>query len=241
MNKTILFLKTMLVRMAGSRSCPIHSVKVWHKHFKSLKMDNKYATLDNFLNNPGLQHLAREIFLNINSVNSLQACQEINQSSKQIFETPLFWLKKFVQRGLSKKNQEDWMKVIQSAKNSDKENHLLLFFKWTFQTKRMVDLPCYTNPIVQDDFRNQIFQSARDNNLEIVKILAPLTDNPNAPVKHGWTPIMQAAYHGHSEIVKILAPLTDDPNTPDKDGKTPIHLAVCMEAITRGIQKLSNY
>ena len=94
-------------------------------------MDNKFATLENFLNNPGLQHLAEEIFVNINSVNSLEACQEINQSSKEIFETPFFWLKKFVQRGLSKKNQEDWMKVIQSAKNSDKEKHLLLFFKWT--------------------------------------------------------------------------------------------------------------
>ena len=230
MNKTILFLKTMLVRMAGSRSCPIHSVKVWHKHFKSLKMDNKYATLDNFLSNPGLQHLAKEIFLNINSVNSLQACQEINQFSKQIFENPLFWLKKFVQRGLSKKNQEDWMKVIQSAKNSDKEKHLLLFFKWTFQTKRMVDLPCYTSPIVQDDFQKKIYMAAKEGNIEIVKILAPLTDNPNAaPVwNDGQTPIYWAAVRGHTEIVKILAPLTDNPNSSsDYYGETPINWAAC--------------
>ena len=99
-------------------------------------MDNKYATLDNFLNNPGLQHLAKEIFLNINSVNSLQACQEINQFSKQIFENPLFWLKKFVQRGLSKNNQEEWRITIQSEKNSEKEKHVTSYLKWAMKKKK---------------------------------------------------------------------------------------------------------
>ena len=193
-------------------------------------MDNKFATLENFLNNPGLQHLAEEIFVNINSVNSLEACQKINQSSKEIFETPFFWLKKFIQRGLSKKNQEDWMKVIQSAKNSDKEKHLLLFLKWTYQTKRMVDLLCYTSPKVQNDFQNKIYMAAKEGNTEIVKILAPLTDNPNAaPVwNDGQTPIYWAAVRGHTEIVKILAALTDNPNaSSDYFGETPINWAAC--------------
>ena len=55
---------------------------------------------------------------------------------------------------------------------------------------------------------------------EIVKFLAPLTDNPNAPNKYGWTPLYWAAYYGYTEIVKTLAPLTDNPNAPE-DGKTP--------------------
>ena len=42
--------------------------------------------------------------------------------------------------------------------------------------------------------------------LEIVKILAPLTDNPNAPNECGQTPIYWATQYGHTEIVKILAP-----------------------------------
>ena len=41
---------------------------------------------------------------------------------------------------------------------------------------------------------------------EIVKILAPLADNPNAPNNNGRTPIHWAARYGHTEIVKILTP-----------------------------------
>ena len=52
-------------------------------------------------------------------------------------------------------------------------------------------------------------------NTEIVEILAPLTDNPNAPNKLGDTPIHVAACNGSLEIVKILAPLTDNPNAPN--------------------------
>ena len=39
---------------------------------------------------------------------------------------------------------------------------------------------------------------------EFVKLLAPLTENPNAPDKCGMTPIHYATYYGHTEIVKIL-------------------------------------
>ena len=63
---------------------------------------------------------------------------------------------------------------------------------------------------------------------EIVKILAPLTANPNAPNNNGYTPIGAAVLFGHTEIVKILAPLTDNPNAPNKDGDTPIHLATLL-------------
>ena len=60
---------------------------------------------------------------------------------------------------------------------------------------------------------------------EIVKILAPLADNPNAPDKDGLTPIHAAADNGHTEIVNILAPLTANPNAADRNGDTPIHFA----------------
>ena len=64
----------------------------------------------------------------------------------------------------------------------------------------------------------------------IVKILVPLTDNPNAPNKIGDTPIHKAAEYGHTEIVKILAPLTDKPNAQNKAGITPIYQAAQAEA-----------
>ena len=64
-----------------------------------------------------------------------------------------------------------------------------------------------------------------DSQTEIVKILAPLTDNPNVPDKNGDTPIHRAAARGYAEIIKILAPLTANPNAPDKEGKTPLDMA----------------
>ena len=61
-----------------------------------------------------------------------------------------------------------------------------------------------------------------NENTETVKILFPLTDNPNAPDNNGQTPIYWAAFNGQTEIVKILAPLTDNPNAHDNTGQTPI-------------------
>ena len=52
----------------------------------------------------------------------------------------------------------------------------------------------------------QNYLAAQEGHAEIVKILAPLTDNPNAPDEYGITPIYWAEHNGHSEIVKILTP-----------------------------------
>ena len=79
--------------------------------------------------------------------------------------------------------------------------------------------------MLQTYVRTPIFSAASNGHTEIVKILAPLTDNPNAPDYLGRTPIYRAAYKGHTEIVKILSPLTDNPNAPNEDGNTQIHWA----------------
>ena len=72
-------------------------------------------TFEKILNTAGLQDIAEKIFGYLN-VKDLENCQEINQSSKKILDNPMFWLRKF--RGLSKENQDDWTKVIQSMKIS---------------------------------------------------------------------------------------------------------------------------
>ena len=43
--------------------------------------------------------------------------------------------------------------------------------------------------------------AAGEGHVEIVKILAPLTVDPNAPENDGDTPIHLAAQLGHTEIV----------------------------------------
>ena len=60
---------------------------------------------------------------------------------------------------------------------------------------------------------------------DIVEILAPLCDNPNAPNPEGWTPILVATNFGRTDIVQILAPLTENPNAPNAFGLTPIQKA----------------
>ena len=66
-----------------------------------------------------------------------------------------------------------------------------------------------------------IHYAAKNGYTEIVKILAPLTDSPNAPNNTGKTPIYWAALKGHEEIVKILAPFTGNPNAPNNYADTP--------------------
>ena len=74
--------------------------------------------METIIKNPGIQHLAENVFWNLN-VEDLKICAQINQSCKQILENPMFWLKKF--RNISKENYKDWIKVIKLEKNSDKK------------------------------------------------------------------------------------------------------------------------
>ena len=84
------------------------------------------SPLEKILNNPGLVHLAENIFGNLMQWRGQQAsrrrlkrhlevCRNINQSSKEILDNPMFWLRKFGR--LSKENQTDWIKVLNSEKN----------------------------------------------------------------------------------------------------------------------------
>ena len=81
------------------------------------------------MKNPGLQHIIENVFLNLD-YEDLLACQLINNYCKGIIENPMFWLKKWRMRGLSKKNEKDWAKVIQNTKdNPNEEIDALLYIK----------------------------------------------------------------------------------------------------------------
>ena len=73
------------------------------------------SPLEKILNNPGLVHLTENIFGNLADV---EVWRDINRSSREILNNPMFWLRKF--GSLSKENQKDWINVIESVKNSDK-------------------------------------------------------------------------------------------------------------------------
>ena len=65
--------------------------------------------MDTILNTPGLLHLAEKIFDNLADEDT-KICRNVNESSKQILDDPIFWLRKF--KSLSKENRKNWMKDI---------------------------------------------------------------------------------------------------------------------------------
>ena len=65
-------------------------------------------------------------------------------------------------------------------------------------------------------------------NIDIVKIVAPLSSTPNSFVNENgtnWTPIYYATICQSKEIVKFLSSLTKSPNAADINEWTPIHAA----------------
>ena len=188
--------------------------------------------MEKIINNPGLQHLAENIFWNL-GVEDLKICAQINQSCKIFLQNPIFCLRKF--EHLSKENQKDWIKCIQSVNDSDKGVAIISYLQWNFK-KNVVNFPCYTSPAIQDEFRKKILESCKqdssdqeDQDTEFIKILAPLTNNPNpTDEKSGRTAMYWAACSRRTDIVKILVPFIDDPLAPDIFGDTPIHMAAIM-------------
>ena len=145
------------------------------KNYNRQDMISETSLMEKILDNPGVVHLAENIFGNLYEEN-LEVCVQINQSSKQIVTNPIFYLRKFT--ALSKDNQNDWMKVLKSVKNSEKEKAIISYLQWNLKEDALVDLvvtdnqtfkdssnlssirspvdlPCYSCPAVQDDFREK--------------------------------------------------------------------------------------
>ena len=99
------------------------------------------------IQNPGLEHITEMILFNLN-FEGLKKCQNLNKSIKKTLEDPMFWLRKWrTQRGLSKKNYNDWEwditpdKAIELTKNTIVDANDRLFF-----------LFYYSNPLANLNF-----------------------------------------------------------------------------------------
>ena len=55
--------------------------------------------MEKILNNPGLVHLAENIFENLDH-EKLEICRQINQSSSKLLANPIICLRKFILNGI---------------------------------------------------------------------------------------------------------------------------------------------
>ena len=192
--------------------------------------------LEIILNNPGLQHIAENILCNL-KYDDLEVCKSVNESWKKVLDEPMFWLKIFIRRGLSMKDQLDWSKAIQLTKRTSLENNVLSYLKNSSKNQRVVNLPCYIDEKIVSNskklikkyhkpFNNpnsrKIFDAGCDGDAGIIQILAPLMQNRDKPNKYGYTPIHGAVELNIEPIVQILAPLAANANARARNGMIPI-------------------
>ena len=98
--------------------------------------------MEKIISNPGLQHLVENILLNLDH-QDLEIYQQVNNSFKEILNNPMFWLRKFIQRGLSKKNQSDWINAFRITKDTILEKQVISYLKKCSKNSRVIDPPCY--------------------------------------------------------------------------------------------------
>ena len=93
------------------------------------KKSKQTSIMDQIINTPGLQHIIEMILFNLD-FEDLMNCQLVNKAIKEILEKPMFWLKKWrFNRGLSKKNQLDWIKALQMTKDTSMRKSIAIYIK----------------------------------------------------------------------------------------------------------------
>ena len=122
--------------------------------------------MESFLKNPGLQHLAEEVFLNLDS-EKLEVCGLVNKSCQEILANPLFWLKKFIRRGLSEKNQMDWTEAIRITRDTDLKAYILRYLKRCSKNEKVVDIPCFINKQTLKEYSETIRIFLKGNHQEL--------------------------------------------------------------------------
>ena len=116
----------------------------------SINDESVTTTLENFINNPGLQHLAEIILLNLD-YQTLELCKSVNDTFQQFLNATMndsmFWLKRFIQKGLSKKNQEDWLEAIQMTRDANIVKYIVWYLELCSKNGRLVDFDVFHHMI----------------------------------------------------------------------------------------------
>ena len=197
---------------------------------RSSKKPKSAPILEEIINSPGLQHIAEEIILNLDYYD-IMTCKLVNNSCKDIVNKPMFWLKKWKSRGLSKENYKDWVNAIQIAnnrttkwsRNGTLEKKIQDYIEMIIKIGHFVDVPCFIDGKIVSEFAYgfSFDQAFKKNNAGILQLLA--VENIEKITNYY---IISAAGTNHLDLMKVLAPLLKNPNSPiHPNALTAIHAA----------------
>ena len=189
----------------------------------SKKLKKLAPILEEIINSPGLQHIAEEIFLNLD-FNGIMTCKLVNDSCKDIVDKRIFWLKKWKMRGLSNENYKDWVNAIQMTKNITLEKNIHAYIKMVIEIGHFVDVPCYIDSKIILEFSNEssFWKAFIENNAGILQLLAVEYIKDINEER-----FLKAVDKNKLDVIKVLAPLLQYPNPSVKKfgGITPISVA----------------
>ena len=180
--------------------------------------------MENLTNNPGLQHIAEEIFWNLDN-ESLANCVKVNRVWKKILN-PSFWLKKCttyvspldVSIDESVKSAQAGQDVLASTIASTIGNFLSFGHK-----QNWVNQSAWTK-VVDVTRNNTIFEEELAKKLKKIHESLEKSDFKRFGMED--CPIHWAAYYGHLDAIKVLISLfKKTSNNPNQFGMTPIHMA----------------
>ena len=120
------------------------------------------SPIDQIIQNPGFQLITEKILVNL-PFEDIIAFQLVNKSCKKILDDPMVWIKKWISKGLSKKNQGKWIKAIQLTNNPNLMNtnwmkiNIILYIQKILHWNDDFDIPCYINEKTVEKFSNVNF------------------------------------------------------------------------------------
>ena len=149
--------------------------------------------MENITQNPGFQHINVGIFLHLD-LQDLNNCLQVNESWRSIIKNPSFWFQKCIQNPKFD-NKIGWKITLQLTLHQEPKLEESL-------SKILKDI--YKGMQKEENYYNSqttpIFWAAENGHSEVVKVLAPLSDNPNKPGPFNekmYTPIYMATMKGN--------------------------------------------
>ena len=162
--------------------------------------------MDLITKSSGLHFIIETIFANLDSEELLFKCQDVNGHWKKILRNPRFWFKKCEQQGLFKENSKNKMatKFIQAFCGLNLGEKLT---NQLIEINHKYEFSLEKEPF--GEFHSFVYakymEAARKGHYEMVKVLAPLFDNPNAPHRdQSFTSLMADLYEDIKRVSSFI-------------------------------------